>query len=391
MHYGNIAMWQGYSWITAEQLCIKNSEYNYTMAIHPCNSRNTLLLPRCSCVAAKRDTRVRNSSALVHLHSNWDVQLHVCDNSNYATALQKDMTQCSYAAMTPCRYDTMQPCSYAASSYAAMTPCRYDTMQPCSYAAVQLCSHAASSYDTRLRNSSAAVDLHSYNWDVQLHVCNNSNYATALQEDMTQCSYAAMTPCRYDTMQPCSYAAMQLCSYDTMQLWHHAAVQLCSWQLWHTAAMWLQKLLLQYIRIATILPYSYKYAITTTLMLQRCNRIWPNAAMQLCIYDTLQIWHSAAMQPCSYAATQPCSYAFMQLCQYAAMQLWHHAAMTPCSYAATQLCTYAASSYAAMTPCRYDTMQPCSYAAMTPCSYAAGSYYTLQLRGHNSCCCNTCV
>jgi len=42
LHYGNIAMWQGYSYIMAEQLCSKNSEYNYTIAVHPCNSKSTV-------------------------------------------------------------------------------------------------------------------------------------------------------------------------------------------------------------------------------------------------------------------------------------------------------------------------------------------------------------
>jgi len=51
LHYGNIAMWQGYSYIMAEQLCSKNSEYNYTMAVHPCNSRNTVY---CHNVAAQQ-------------------------------------------------------------------------------------------------------------------------------------------------------------------------------------------------------------------------------------------------------------------------------------------------------------------------------------------------
>ncbi len=93
LHYGNIAMWQEYSYIMAEQLCSRNSEYNYIMAIHPCNSRNTVLLSQCSCIAAKRDTRLRNSSAAVDLQSyNWAMQLHVCNHSNYATALQEDMT-----------------------------------------------------------------------------------------------------------------------------------------------------------------------------------------------------------------------------------------------------------------------------------------------------------
>jgi hypothetical protein len=202
-------MQQEYSYIMAEQLSSKNSVYNYIMAIHPCNNRNTILLPRCSCIAAKRDTRLRNSSAAVDLHShNWAMQLHVCNRSNFASVAR--------------RYDIMQLCSYGAmepGSHAAVQLCSYAVVQLCSYAAMQLCSCAA------------------------MHLSQNAAMTPCRHHRTQLCSYACMTPCSYDTLQ---LAAMQLCiyaasSYAAMQSRSYAAVQLCS-----CAAMHLYKHICSY-------------------------------------------------------------------------------------------------------------------------------------------------
>jgi hypothetical protein len=99
-----------------------------------------------------------------------------------------------------------------------------------------------------------------------------------------------------------------------MQPRSYALMQLAGWQLLHIAATRPQQLLLQYMRIATILLYSCKYA--TTIL---CYSV----AIEC---ETTQLYSNALMTPCRYDT--------MQLCMYDTMQLRHHAAS---SYAAMQL------------------------------------------------------